>query len=280
MATFKEFFAGKTLSEKLITFGGKAYPKFGQVLILAGGSGSGKGFVLDNIVGIEGNVIDVDTLKRLAVSSTKFAARVEDDLGYSIKSLDLTKPENVSKIHTILSDMFNITGRNEQRLFAAALSAPADRKPNLIFDVTLKDLTKLESISRNVLELGYDKENIHLVWVINDIKVANKQNKERSRVVSDEILQASHEGVSQTMAKLVSDDTTAQKYLDGDIWFVFNKAGADVEFDKSDAGGRSVTKANYVKVKEQGSQPTNMKDLDPALVQKIVEYTPKTINWQ
>ena len=33
------------LIEKLITFGGKAYPKFGNVVIMAGGAGSGKGFV-------------------------------------------------------------------------------------------------------------------------------------------------------------------------------------------------------------------------------------------
>ena len=33
------------LNEKLITFGGKAYPKFGNVVLLAGGAGSGLGGV-------------------------------------------------------------------------------------------------------------------------------------------------------------------------------------------------------------------------------------------
>ena len=41
MKSFREL----VMNEKLITFGGKAYPKFGQVVILAGGAGSGKGFV-------------------------------------------------------------------------------------------------------------------------------------------------------------------------------------------------------------------------------------------
>lgn len=40
------------VSEALITFGGKNYPNFGQVVIVAGGSGSGKGFVIDNLFGI------------------------------------------------------------------------------------------------------------------------------------------------------------------------------------------------------------------------------------
>ena len=38
MKSFKDF---TSLDEALITFGGKAYPKFGQVVILAGGAGSG-----------------------------------------------------------------------------------------------------------------------------------------------------------------------------------------------------------------------------------------------
>jgi len=40
------------LMEKLITFGGKAYPKFGHVLIMAGGAGSGKGFIQQNLIGL------------------------------------------------------------------------------------------------------------------------------------------------------------------------------------------------------------------------------------
>lgn len=32
----------QSLDEKLITFGGKAYPKFGQIILLSGGAGSGK----------------------------------------------------------------------------------------------------------------------------------------------------------------------------------------------------------------------------------------------
>ena len=35
------------LQEALITFGGKPYPKFGNIVILAGGAGSGKGFIRD-----------------------------------------------------------------------------------------------------------------------------------------------------------------------------------------------------------------------------------------
>ena len=36
------------LMEKLITFGGSAYPKFGNIVIMAGGAGSGKDLSLVN----------------------------------------------------------------------------------------------------------------------------------------------------------------------------------------------------------------------------------------
>lgn len=47
MRTFTDYFKPLTeaetmLQEALITFGGKAYPKFGNIVILAGGAGSGK----------------------------------------------------------------------------------------------------------------------------------------------------------------------------------------------------------------------------------------------
>lgn len=46
MISFKEFLSLYQLNEKLITFGGKAYPKFGQVVILAGGAGCFNGDTL------------------------------------------------------------------------------------------------------------------------------------------------------------------------------------------------------------------------------------------
>jgi hypothetical protein len=54
------------ISEALITFGKSAYPKFGNIVILAGGAGSGKGFQKNNLLGIEGTNIDVDAIKELA----------------------------------------------------------------------------------------------------------------------------------------------------------------------------------------------------------------------
>ena len=282
MLGFIDFFAEQEkmiISEKLMIFGGRAYPKFGNVVLIVGGAGSGKGFQLDMLVGIEGKVFDVDALKMLAIKSNIFATRVKEETGHDLKQFDLKIPENVSKIHEILANVYGTTKKAEQLAFTSILAATADRKPNLIFDVTMKDLSKLESISRNVSELGYTKENIHIVWVVNDIEVAVKQNKERNRIVPEEILMATHEGAAMTMKKLLDMGSKLEKYMNGDIYLSFNKLEVDTELVKSKSGGNCIKKADYVKVKEQGRAQKSSAELDQRIIDKIKEYTPDMNTW-
>lgn len=279
MNKFLNFLEGN-LEEALITFGGKAYPNFGNVLIMQGGAGSGKGHVLKNLVGLEGQVFDVDHLKELQMNSTKFSARVKEETGIELSKMNLRVPENVSKIHELLSDVYGITKKNEQIKFTSLLLQDKDRKPNVIFDVTMKDLRKLESISRNVQELGYKKENIHIVWVLNDLQVQLKQNSKRERVVPEEVLIGTHEGVSLTMNKLLSDQEVSQKYMDGDIWIQFNKVNVDSTMVKSQNGGSYIQKGqNYLKVKEQGKKSRTKQQLDAQVIEKIKSYVPEIQSW-
>jgi hypothetical protein len=57
---FKEI---QRLNEAGLSLNGKAYPKFNNVIIAAGGAGSGKGFVLNNVLLFKGKTFDVDALK-------------------------------------------------------------------------------------------------------------------------------------------------------------------------------------------------------------------------
>ncbi len=310
METFKQFAesllnheAEGSIDEALITFAGRAYPKFGQVVILAGGAGSGKGFVNSNLLGIEGKVFDVDALKKLAMGSKKFAQKVKDETGHDINAFDLKKSENVSKIHEILSDVYGITKKHQATMFASVMMAPAERKPNLIFDVTLKDVNKLRKITNNVTELGYPKENVHIVWVVNDIDVAIEQNRNRDRVVPEEILLTTHEGAALTMKKILDMDSQLSRYMDGDIWLAFNKVGVDTDLVKSNNGGEGtvlpkrgtdsdgkpkkqrsgkgsyIKDANYVQVKKQGKRQLSSKEIADDLYFKIKKYVPKTDTW-
>ena len=283
------------LLEKLITFGGKAYPKFGNVVIMAGGAGSGKGFVKDTLVGIEGYTFDVDDLKRLAVASPMIQKRVKKDLGKDLNKIgsDLSNPDNVGKLHAIVGDYLNLDSKRMKALYTSIMTAPSDRKPNIIFDVTLKDLQKLEKITRQVSAIGYPKENVHIVWVVNDIEVAKAQNKDpkRGRVVPADILVNTHRGASATMNDILNMGKGLRKYMDGDIAFAFNKIGVDSNLAKSDKsgkkigmkgstqGGQYVVDANYFYVKRRGKIPTPVAKLEKEIRMKITKYVPKGIDW-
>ena len=96
------------LMEKLITFGGKAYPKFGNIVIMAGGAGSGKGFVLNKLVGVEGKVFDVDELKRLASKTPAIKKRVKKELGVDI---EVAQAQNAKRARRVPSEILINTHR-------------------------------------------------------------------------------------------------------------------------------------------------------------------------
>lgn len=283
----------ETLLEKLITFGGKAYPKFGNVVIMAGGAGSGKGFVLGNLVGVEGKVLDVDALKTMASKTPVIQKRVKDEMGVDLANLagNLKDPENVSKLHGIIGDYLKLDKRVNKALYRGIMTAAPDRKPNLIFDVTLKDLQKLQNITRQVSQLGYDKQNIHIVWVVNDIEIAQKQNLARDRVVPPEILVNTHRGAANTMGDIINMGKSLQRYMDGDIVFAFNKVDADavlvkskqagqkIGMKKATKGGSYIKDANYFYVKRKGKAPVSVKNLEDDIKRKIKSYVPKGVDW-
>lgn len=270
-----------TLLEKLITVGGKAYPNFGHIVIMAGGAGSGKGFVKDKLLGIEGFVFDVDELKTLASKTPLIIKKVKDEFGEDLPKLaaNLRDPDNVFKLHTILGDAMGIDDKKLINLYTSILSAAPDRKPNIIFDVTLKDLRKLQKIANDTSKLGYKKQNVHIVWVINDVEVAIQQNAKRDRKVPVDILINTHRGAANTMGDILNMGKKLSKYMDGDIVFAFNKVGVDSEIVKGSRGGMAVIEAEYFYVKKQGQAPTPVKALEKSIRQKIQGYVPKNIDW-
>lgn len=269
------------LLEKLITIGGKAYPRYNNVVIMAGGAGSGKGFVKDNLLGLEGFVFDVDELKKMASATPMIRKKVKDELGIDMKDLsdNLKDPDNVSRLHSIIADYLELDSKREQLLFKSILAADPERLPNIIFDVTLKDLRKLQKITRQVSEIGYDKSNIHIVWVVNDIEVAKAQNLERDRRVPAEILVNTHRGASNTMFDIINMGKTLDNYMDGDIVFAFNKVGVDSDLVTSKRGGKYIADSNYFYVKRKGEPVMSVDQLSKDLRAKIASYVPPEVDW-
>jgi hypothetical protein len=270
------------LNEKLITLAGQAYPKFGNVIIMAGGAGSGKGFVKNRLIGAEGFTFDVDLLKTIAARTPAIAKKVKEELGIDMAELsaNLKNPENVQKLHEIIGEYLGLDDKKMKTLYQSIISAAPDRKPNLIFDVTLRDFRKLETITRQVKALGYGNDKIHIIWVVNDIEIAKAQNAKRSRTVPVEILINTHRGVSSTMNDIFQMGEQIKKYMDGDIVIAFNKVGVDSSLEKSDKGGSYVKDANYFYIKRSGKGMIPFDEIDADIKRKIAAYVPKGVVWE
>jgi hypothetical protein len=301
MLSFRDYLVEQqALEEKLVTFGGKAYPKFGHMVIMAGGAASGKGFVRDKLLGIEGAVYDVDHLKKMVAKTDDLSKHIKDVSGYDVKALysNLKNQDNVRHLHAAVKSL-HVDDRKLARLMNSVFLAPADRIPNIIFDVTLKDMKKFYELTGFIdTTLPYSRRNVHLVWVITSFEVAKKLNAKRDRVVPDDIMVETHTGASATMAQLMKMSDQIQRHLDGDVVFVFNTKKVDSKYiEREEGDSRRNTPAEfggkykggffdkkqdafYIYVKRQGEKMMSMNDLSKELTAKIIAYTPSGDKWR
>lgn len=220
MKSFKEY---NELNEKLIILNnGK---KYGQIVFLAGGAGSGKGFALTNFMQSDlFKVRDVDEWKlaflKIADAKNKYP---------EIKGLDLKTPADVGKLHAFL-DKKGIKSRTMNLLLGGMKK---ETLPNIVFDITAKDVKSIQKLMPDLLRAGYNPANVHMVWVLTDYQVAIKNNAGRERVVPSDIMLQTHEGAANTMFKLISG--IGQKLaVNGDIHVILNNRKNTIMWKKGD----------------------------------------------
>lgn len=231
----------QSLQEKLIMYNnGKRY---GQIVFLAGGAGSGKGFAIKNFMeGDKFKIRDVDEWKKAMIKLAK-----EKGKNPELAKLNLRKPKDVFKLHSVVKNL----GIKDKTLDLLLTDLKQDRLPNIIFDITLKEISDITDVLPRLIEVGYDAKNVHLTWVLTNYRVAVKNNAERSRVVPEDILLQTHEGASNTMAQIIKGKTP--NGLDGKIAVILNNPQHTVFFDTPNTQGKSVIKDFlYVTVKKEG----------------------------
>ena len=178
------------LDERIVTFGGRAFPKEGQLVFMAGGPGSGKGFVLRNIVGVHGKVVNSDDLLETVAK---------------LRGIDLGNPKNVEMLYDELKP-------KHRRLLNMLLSQERRFKDNIIIDGTGKDLVKFtDKVFPFFKKMGYD---ITLVYVFADKDIAWQRNLARRRVVPEDIFNRIHNQVGSSVKN-------TYKYFDH-VWYVDN----------------------------------------------------------
>ncbi len=277
----KEYESRIPLEEKLILYNNGA--KYGQVVFLAGGAGSGKGFAISNFMqGENFKIRDVDELKiafqklddlgkftmdellkkygdNISQRDMEFIQKNVIDKGFSLKDLNLKTPEHVYSLHV----MVRATGAKNKTLDLLLDGAAQNTLPNILIDSTFADMDDMSSYIPKLLKAGYETRNIHVTWVLTNYEIAIKNNKKRARVVPEDILLKTHRGAAQTVFTLVKSGFP--KEVDGGVYVVLNNPENTMfivdpktgQHYKDIKGNKVVGNFMYLTLKKPGKAMTN-----------------------
>ena len=286
------------LVEKQILYNNGA--KYGQIVFLAGGAGSGKGFAVQHFMqGSEFKIRDVDELKiafqkldalgkfttqdLLDKYGDKISERDKDlikkeliDKNLKMGQLDLKTPSHVYILHVLV----RATDVKNKTLDLMLAGAEKGQLPNLIFDSTFKEVEDMTSVLPKLFDAGYQPKDIHVSWVLTNYQIAIKNNKSRARVVPEDILLATHAGAAQTVYNLVT--TAMPPSVRGGIYVILNNPEntifiVDPKTNKAykDKKGNPVIKDfKYLTLKEPGKPAKKELDVKKQLLTWIKDNVP------
>lgn len=243
-----------SLYEKLIIV--NKNKKSGQVLFLAGGGGSGKGFSQEKFIDVSSyKTFDVDALKQRLITIAKKTGK-----NPQLANLDLRRSQDVALLHKYVDD--NKLADKQFDTFLRAIKQAKDL-PNILFDVTLKSLDKIKKKASPLIEIGYEPKNVHLIWVLAEYEVAIVQNQKRSRVVPADIMFQTHAGAAVSMSNIIEGNIPEE--LDGEIYVLLSgnketklyldKASGKVISGVSALTGKqtiTIKDFSYIKLKDAG----------------------------
>ena len=286
------------LVEKQILYNNGA--KYGQIVFLAGGAGSGKGFAVQHFMqGSEFKIRDVDELKiafqkldALGKFTTqdlldKYGAKISQkdkdliqreltDKNLKMGQLNLKTPTHVYILHVLI----RATDVKNKTLDLMLAGAEKGQLPNLIFDSTFKEVEDMTDVLPKLFAAGYEPKNIHVSWVLTNYQIAIKNNKTRPRVVPEDILLSTHVGAAQTVYNLVT--TAMPPTVQGGIYVILNNPEntifiVDPQTGKAykDKKGNPVIKDfKYLVLKEPGKPAKKEIDVKKQLLTWIKDNVP------
>ena len=272
MLTFSQFLAEQYLEEKLIMYNqGKRY---GQIVFLAGGAGSGKGFAIANFMEKEKfKVRDVDEWKKAFMKIADAQDKYPE-----IKGLKLSNPRDVAKIHKFVKKL----GIKEKSIDLMLADANSRHLPNIMFDITMKDTSNIDVVMPKLIKAGYDAKNIHLTWVLTNYAVAIVNNRNRERVVPEDIMLLSHEGAATSMYDVIKGKLP--RGLNGSVRVILNNRDNTIPYVdpdtkkpmKTSQGNLLVKDFTYLTFKKEGKSIGPEMDVKRQLLGWIAANVPKT----
>jgi len=272
MLTFSQFLAEQYLEEKLIMYNqGKRY---GQIVFLAGGAGSGKGFAIKNFMeGEKFKIRDVDEWKKAFMKLADTKGMYPEIMGLKLKN-----PKDVYKLHMFVKKK-NIKDKSLDLLLR---DANTRHLPNIMFDITMKDASDIGDVIPKLVEAGYDAKNIHLTWVLTNYAVAILNNRNRERVVPEDIMLLSHEGAATNMYDVIKGKLP--RGLNGGVRVILNNRDNTIVWAdpdtkkpmKTSQGDIIIKDFTYLTLKKEGKSIGPETDVKRQILSWIAANVPKT----
>ena len=146
----------------------------------------------------------------------------------------------------------------------------------------MKDASDIGDVIPKLVEAGYESKNIHLTWVLTNYAVAIVNNRNRERVVPEDIMLLSHEGAATNMYDVVKGKLP--RGLNGGVRVVLNNrdntiAWADPDTKKpmkTSQGDIIVKDFTYLTFKKEGKSIGPEADVKRQLLGWIADNVPKT----
>ena len=190
------------LEDRMVKYGGELAPKFGWCVIYVGGPGSGKGSSTKYLSRLQGDYYNVDDLKEIermwGIKDPETGRPHSDNFETPEDERNMGNSEFVSELHqemkplskkwkrSILANPENIKGR--------------DRLPNIIFDITGDESSKIMEIVDKLKQFGY---KIAIIWVLSTVERAMRNNTNRPRQVdTDNVFIPKHLGVISAVEQI------------------------------------------------------------------------------
>lgn len=186
--------------------------KYGNVILLAGGAGSGKSTTVRKFVDMSNyKVINPDDFKERAVrGASKGMLSFRD-----FSNLDPNTPEGSFEIHK----KFFSKDRKLSRVTSVYPDPSRSELPNYLFDRTFSHPTEFKRVSTMLVRAGYSPKQIHIVFVDTPVERAIMQNRLRTRTLPDEIIRQSNEGARTNVRDFLYKRLRGAA-IDGDVWVV------------------------------------------------------------
>jgi len=199
-----------------------------KCIFMAGGPGSGKSFTAMEIFGIDKKLKSsfASTGLKNVNSDSAFEKGLKDN-GINPRDLARIEKEEPELWDTITKTPGGIRDKAKQ-LTKKMKSFYEVGRLGMIIDGTGHDYAKIQKNKKKAIELGYDT---YMVFVNTSLEVAQERNKNRDRVLPDDLLEKSWKDVQQNLGKFQNlfggnfriVDNTVYKPISGQVQKAVNQ---------------------------------------------------------